>query len=358
MLRLIPDMIPCGIAVLDERGCCVYTNNVLAMVLDRRIYTGQRMEDYLALACKDERHRRQVNTAWREAVWAKQSTACFSLAAADGRSRRIEVRPVVLPGGLLMVSFRDITSEGGNDSLPDNSERVLRRTLLQSPTPVIVSDLVGETREVNDALVDLLGFGREEWQSLLPQRWLSIDSQLARDAALDRVLQEQDRKEILEVDLRHRNGHRIPAKLHLVIVPNAQGEPLLTVSYLEPLHPGRASFGVLEDSSSPDLKRSLRSESVLLLRTDLEGRIIEWTEGAVKCFGYQSGTAIHRSLEEIFRPTDYGAFGAQVETAVATPLGALYEWPYHHVTEGCQTGRFHVEAAGRGGHSCTVRKLP
>jgi len=230
MLQYIPDVIPFGIAVVDVLGCCVYHNSVLAMLLGRRIYDGQRMEDFLTMGCRDERHRRQVSTAWREVVWARQAPHSFSLTSADGQLRKIELRPSLLPGGHILVSFRDFTEDCLNDAILESSEKTLRHALLQVPLPVILSDLAGVPQGVNDGVVELLGFEREEWPGLPLDSWLSLSSQAARRTAF-RKSSAQPRQSF-EVELYHRDGGEWRATMQVCRIADAQGDPLLFVHYI------------------------------------------------------------------------------------------------------------------------------
>ena len=360
MLRFLPDVVPCGIVVADERGCCVYHNSVLALLVGRRIHEGQRIEEYLSIGCRDERHRREVTTGWRSTIWARQTTHILTLATTDGQLRKMELRPVVIPGGLMMISFRDVTAEVWNETILENSARILRRTLLQSPTAVLLAGLNGEVRDVNDAAVNLLGYSAREWMRLAPEDWLASESLDTRDAAYARLNRDRNRKEVLSLRLRHQSGSLVEAKMHIFIAPDAEGEPLMSVIYLESVVKNGLPWGVEPGPraapSAPSVVTEEDSLDFTLLMTDHEGQIVEWTEYASECFGYEGTAMVGRRLHEIFRPGDPESFYAQMQNALRKPKGAMFAWQFQHGRQGRRTAEFHVEAT-RGGGLCSSLKL-
>jgi two-component sensor histidine kinase len=84
---------------------------------------------------------------------------------------------------------------------------------------------------------------------------------------------------------------------------------------------------------------------VLLLSTDVNGRITHWAAEAASCFGFDESEAVGRGLHTLFRPSDATGFYADLAASRrSTPV----EWTYYHKENGRQSGTFTVQAVEPG----------
>ena len=319
-LRSYLEGVPCGVFVLDERGVPVFQNERLARLLGRPLEKDQTVESWLAHACPTEEHREQVTLAWRESVWRRQLTRTVSLATADGLLKELEFHPVALPGGGLLVSIQDTTEHTRHEEQLRSMEAKLRTLLQGSPIAIVLTDKAGVIFEVNQHAESLLGQAKSELRRYPLDAWLDPDSATARRDAL-RALQGSGRQaEALGVRIKRVNGSFSNAILHLAAVPDAQGETHCTIHYLQEVtEPAAAPASVVPIAVSAQTASAAGQAHALLLVTDSNGRIRNWTGHAQEVFGLDTGAAIGRPLHQFFRPSDATGFFADLARQAADP---------------------------------------
>jgi PAS domain S-box-containing protein len=328
-LRSYLESVPCGVFVLDERGAPVFQNERLARLLGRPLEKDQTVESWLAHACPTEEHRAQVTLAWRESVWRRQLTRTVSLATADGLLKELEFHPITLPGGGLLVSIQDTTEHTRHEEQLRSMEAKLRTLLQGSPIAIVLTDKTGVIFEVNQHAETLLGQAKSELRRYPLDAWLDPDSASARRDAL-RALQSSGRQaEALGVRIRRVDGSFSRAILHLAAVPDAQGETHCTIHYLQEVaEPETAAATVVTFSASDQKSAAAAGQThTLLLTTDANGRIRNWTGHAQEVFDLDAAAAVGRPLHQFFRPSDATGFIADLARQAARPQ-SIFEQPF------------------------------
>ncbi len=103
-------------------------------------------------------------------------------------------------------------------SLRDSEER-LRMTLKYAPDAVFISNTLGQIQYVNDTVIELLGYSREELHGmtvfdLSPVDWRSVYREEARKILVD------NERHVIEIRLVKKDGIKIPMELNAVLLPN------------------------------------------------------------------------------------------------------------------------------------------
>ena len=338
-LRSVLDSIPCGVLLLDERGRVVFHNERADALLGSPPVEEQPVDEWLAQSCRDEQHKAEVVRQWREGVWRKQLTRSVSLVAEDGLLRDLELRPASLPGGGLLVMVHDVTNDRRSEELLRSTEAKFRTLVHENPLPVVLTDRSGLVFEANSAAEAMLGRTRAELRRMPLEEWFAPDSHAARSAALRDFAQQGDLLAHLPVELRHRDGHAVPASMRIALVPDAQGLSAAAVHFFRPVEkmPGAVSPDPLDDTPTAP---PVVSPGKLLLSTDAHGRVVQWGEAAAQRFGLSHDEAMGRGLHTFFRPSDASGFYADLAPLNEGGESQPVEWSFFHPEQGRMKARF------------------
>lgn len=347
------DALPCGVLVLDDMGSVLFQNQPLARLLGRSLQPQQSVEDWLAAACPGQSHRNQVTSVWRDDVWRRQLTRCFSLATADGLLKELEFQPVGLPGGGVLVCIQDATEKCRHEELLRGTEAKFRAILQESPTAIVLLDKAGSVFEVNHAAEHLFGQPKSELRRHPIQKWLDIPSA----AAVSTAIQSMRGHGTPTVDdlVIHRAGTQdsVPVSLLLAPVMDLEGQPHHTLCFFQsktsaathPTTPANASVG-----TGP-------SAEVLLLKTNVHGRIKECTPRGLQLLGLSEEDAAGRGLHLHFRPSDATGFYEELRRIASLPEGRSQQLTCYSAQGKRQPIRVKAYAQGAGSYDFALTEV-
>ena len=192
--------------------------------------------------------------------------------------------------------------------------------------------------------------------------WLEPDSAIARRDAVRRLRAENLRSAAVPVQIRQGNGQAVPARVQVAQVLNADGEPHCVVHFFEKAPtttltpPPAARAHATAPSPSPPKHRTkaeagASQEPVLvpLVRTNVNGRVREWSERATELFGIAAEVAQGQPLHLYFRPSDATAFYADL-ARLAAQEEAAHELSFFDSQKQRQFCKINVRASGGGGN--------
>jgi PAS domain S-box-containing protein len=344
-LRSVLDLAPCGLMVLDDHARPIYHNAHVALLLGRDLREGCSIEDWLGEGARDEVHQAQIARCWTEGIWRKHLTLPLALTAADGLLKEIEMRPVALPGGGLLVLMQDITESRRSEEMLRSTEAKYRSLVHESPVPIVMTDRTGAVFDVNSAAETLLGYTRAELRRMKPDHWLEADSLALRDRKLDEMQEHGERSATIQVRTVHRGGETSLADLRLALVADAGGQLLFSIHFFSPVTADQAAAAMPQVEPVTLNPRTSETQALLLLTTDVHGRVQEWSDDATDRFGYEPSEIVGRGLHMLFRPSDATGFYAEL-LALGTPVdgeAAPIEWAFYHKTDGRQKGTFFAQ---------------
>jgi PAS domain S-box-containing protein len=226
-------------------------------------------------------------------------------------------------GGLrgVVLVFRDTTDEREALLAVKRGQERLTALYEAGIIGIVVSTLDGRLREINDALLDSIGYSREEilsesfeWTSLTPPEWRDVDRR-----ALDE-LQTTGRAALREKEYVRKDGSRVPVMVGSTALAGPDGEAIsfvldltsnrraaLAVEHLREVRASETMFrGLLE--AAPD--------AVVIVESD--GQIARVNGQAEQLFGYPRhelvGQGVEMLMPERFRsnhlPLRTGYFGS------------------------------------------------
>lgn len=340
------DVLHCGVLVLDDLGAPVFQNEPLSRLLGRPLQKDDTVETWLASACPSEQHREAVTLLWREDVWRRQLTRVFSLATSDGLLKELEFQPISLPRGGLLISIQDITEKCRQEEQLRAVEAKFRTLLQEAPMPVVLMDKTGFVFEANHLAEAFLGQSKNELRRHPLETWLDAASGDACRLLLQQMKATGLRSASLEVQVKAAEEKSAKVKLYLAQVADNQGEPHCTIHFFQILPeappPPPAPEPVATAELTTVVARTQPSE-VLLLKTNVHGRIKECTDHGLALLGITAESALGRPLHQHFKPSDASGFYTELSQIASSvePTTTLTCYP---------------EGGTR--HPCKVKVLP
>lgn len=343
------DALPGGILVLNELGAAILQNGHLQKLFGRTISEGERVEDWLGQACPDPQHREEVQRVWRQDVWRRQLTRTLSLVTTDGLLKEIELRPASLAENGLVVHFQDVTHQCRIDEQLCATESKFRTLFQENPLPLLLTDKVGAIYDVNHSAETLLQSSKQELRRLSVDELLATESISARRDVIREMRQSGATQQRLSVRLAGEDEVERP--LTLVAIKMADGEihsllhffeiPLVSLAADQHPLPSPMQEPTEVDEAEPSFAVSAEppafasvNQKVLLIGTNVNGRIVRWTAEAEQSFGYAEDEAIQQPLHLLFQPSDASGFYA--DTLAKAVVAEEVKWPFfgHHGRRG------------------------
>jgi two-component sensor histidine kinase len=151
-----------------------------------------------------------------------------------------------------------------------------------------------------------------------------------------------ERSASLKLNLVTRTGASSPVDLRLALVTDGGGQLLFSIHFFSPVITAQPAPAAPQVAVSAPIPRETRTHAMLLLTTDVHGRVQEWSDDATERFGYEPSEIIGRGLHLLFSPSDATGFYSNL-LALAANDGAQpasIEWTFFHKSEGRQQGPF------------------
>jgi two-component system, LuxR family, sensor kinase FixL len=127
--------------------------------------------------------------------------------------------------------LRDISERQMQESRFRHKAEQLRLLLEHAPTPVIVTDPSGRIQNVNVACLNLLGYERQELETMRLSDLIETEDRADVLADFHHVRQESDTRQ-REVRVRHRGGEPVPVLLYVGCGRDNEGRPMLFIAEL------------------------------------------------------------------------------------------------------------------------------
>ena len=149
---------------------------------------------------------------------------------------QLTVTPRLSPEGVLLGYLgiiKDMTEQRQQEALLRNSEETFRLAMEHSPIGMALVSLEGRWLNVNKALCEIVGYGREEllvtdFQTLTHPEDLEADMHLVQQVIAGTI-----RSYTLEKRYYHRQGYEISAMLSVSLVRNDDGSPKYFISMIQ-----------------------------------------------------------------------------------------------------------------------------
>jgi PAS domain S-box-containing protein len=170
---------------------------------------------------------------------------------------------------------------------------------------IIINDLGGRVFEINDALLAMVGYSREEilsgevaWSDLTPLEWLGVDTR-AREQLASSGIGRLREKEYLRKD-----GKRVAVLAGSAMLDEGSERCVSFVLDLTERREAQAAIERLREERAVDARIAaiVDSSDDAIIGKSLDGVVITWNQGAQRLFGYAADEIVGKSLSLLIPP--------------------------------------------------------
>ncbi len=204
---------------------------------------------------------------------------------------------------------------------------------------IIGSKIDGEVTEINDTLLHLVGYSRDEilsgqvpWKGLTPPEWHCVDAQAVEQLRSSGVAR------LREKEYRRKDGTLVPVLAGSAVIEPGKDEYISFVLDLTERKQAYAAIAQMREERAADDKiRALAaivdaSDDAIVGKT-LDGVITSWNQGAHRIFGYTAPEVVGKSISVIIPP----ALAEEERVILAT--AARGEVKRFETVRRCKSGR-------------------
>ncbi len=289
-LRAMFDSVRDGIIVVDMLGNMQRMNDAALRM------TGYTREELIGKSAMDFVHPDDLDKVVADMGKTLESNQlidaalCYRLVRKDGSIFEAEMGTGILRDaegnikGLVGV-MRDITERKRMQEELQASEEKLRFTFQSIKDMLIVTDLETRVIDVNETTLQLTGYSREE---LLGRGGFDLISPKDRDRAIapmGEALQTGRPLERIELAVITADGGELETEFSINMVHNAEGNPTGFIAVARDISE-RIRYERALKESEEKLRIMFESMRDAVILTDLNGKIIEVNNAAVKMHGY------------------------------------------------------------------------
>ena len=246
--------------------------------------------------------------------------------------------------------YRDLTERKKREEMLRISEEGFKMLFEDIPTGVFVSSKKGKFLDANQALLDMLGYEKQEFLNIDIATDLYVNPE---DRDTFREMMERDGHVIdYEVDFKRKDGSTIP----ILLTGHARYDGEGNVVGYEGINVDLTQRKLMEkelQEAYDFMNRIIQSSPISIMATDMTGNIMIWNRAAEETLGYSANEVIGkmnirkiypegmaRKVMQMMRSTEYG------------PVGRLRSYPMlwvrqdGEVVEGTQSAAMIYDAKG------------
>jgi PAS domain S-box-containing protein len=292
--RFIVENSRVGIIMMDDAYIITFLNDALCRISGyaHEELLGHDFRDFLDEESKDFIADRYLRRQRGEYMPLRYDC---NIVRKDGARRLVEINSAVIrdvEGKLETVTqIVDVTERKLAEEALRESEERYRTLFEQSKDVIFVTSLEGNILDVNQAMLDFLGYTREEMLEMKAQE-LYVDS--ADRIRYLRLIKPEGVVRDFEVKLRKKDGTEMDCLLTASVRKADDGSI-------------RGYQGIIRDiTEHKRAEEQLRGQALIfenihdgIIVTDLEGSITSWNPAAKKLFGYDKDQVFRKTIGEL-----------------------------------------------------------
>ncbi|MEM9819543.1 MAG: PAS domain S-box protein [Bacteroidota bacterium] len=178
------------------------------------------------------------------------------------------------------------------------------RTVVQSLTEgIVITDLDGKVTFVNERMLELTGFEKEELLGGIAYKLLVPESEQGQVEPKFEKRSEGQSDEYF-VEHLHKSGRRWMARIKGSPYRNGKGEIIGTMGVVNDISAQREVERKIVESEQK-LRKIINTSLDAVITIDEEGKVTEWSSQAEQTFGYTREEALHQSMSTLIVPEAY-----------------------------------------------------
>ncbi len=204
-------------------------------------------------------------------------------------------------------------SEGAVDR-----SQAFRGAFEEAATPMAFIGTDGRWVQVNQRLLDVLGYARETFLGFSFADLTHPDDRKFEQAQTQRLMSREIRSWSLELRLAHRDGYVVPCRVHATLsLRNTSNQVLMRcvfvpVAELMGSTPAEAGAMTLENV-----------EEIAVIRSDLRGQILAFSKGAELLFGYEASEVLGKPRSIFYQDLDVSEKQPEADVREAVRYGPI-----------------------------------
>ena len=212
------------------------------------------------------------------------------------------------------------------------SEDRFRALFDMSRDGIVFVDLDGHIEEMNQAYLDLVGYGRDEitthtYQDLTPEKWRAIEAEIIETQVMQRGFSDEYEKEYVRKD-----GSIAPISLRTILVRDLEGQPIRFMGIVRDITELKEKEEALKAS-----ERRYRSLFDLshdgVVFVGLDGPVEEANPAYLDMLGYQLDELVGMTYQQL-TPPRWAAMEADIVAEQLLSRGYTDEYEKEYIRKG------------------------
>ncbi len=212
------------------------------------------------------------------------------------------------------------------------SEDRFRALFDMSRDGIVFVDLDGHIEEMNQAYLDLVGYGRDEitthtYQDLTPEKWRAIEAEIIETQVMQRGFSDEYEKEYVRKD-----GSTAPISLRTILVRDLEGRPIRFMGIVRDITELKEKEEALKAS-----ERRYRSLFDLshdgVVFVGLDGPVEEANPAYLDMLGYQLDELVGMTYQQL-TPPRWAAMEADIVAEQLLSRGYTDEYEKEYIRKG------------------------
>ncbi len=304
--RMLVEDAPFGLSIMRRDKTFEYFNKPFTRMLGYTLEDLPNKETWFALAYPDPEYRAQVASTWtrdlgENTLSKKFRSRVFKVRCKSGEEKHIHFRAVKLKDGKQLLSYEDNTVQRAMEERLRRSEEKYRSILESIEEGYYETDLQSRITFFNDAMCDILGYTPEEMQGAEFKRY--FDKKTRKRAM--RVSYDCYRNALpsgsFDWAFVKRDGSKRVVEVSISLMRDKDGAPSGFRGIARDITGRKLAEETLKIQKAY-MEELIECAPEAIILTEKSGTILRINEEFTRLFGYRSGEALGRHVDDLIVP--------------------------------------------------------
>jgi PAS domain S-box-containing protein len=199
---------------------------------------------------------------------------------------------------LFVGQVQDISARLAAQAQERQREALLRLTFENAPICLGITDDERHIRHANPAFCAMLGYSKEELESMTVEQITHPDDVEETTRRLGELWNSEGERYMVEKRFQRKDGGVVHCQSHVSIVRNEDGTPLMSIGQVVDITERVAAARDMQNMRTY-LKNMIDSMPSMLVAVDQEGLVTQWNKVAEQTTGIPASEAVGRPVNEL-----------------------------------------------------------